>query len=308
MAVSSTLSSVISRLRDLPPLPKVATEVLRLLGDDRTTTAELAKLISGEPSLALKVLRIANSPFYGLSRQVKSLDHAIVVLGQRAIGTLVLAAATIGQLQPTCGPSSGRYAHEVFWQHSVLTGVCARRIAEKLSRDALSPHDAFLFGLLHDIGELALVMFAPEDLALVAEYERGHPESSGYDAEQAVLGFDHQTLGAELLRRWDLPSLCVQVAEQHHRHLGNEEGQHAETIVVVVQIADMLGTHLQHTLADYSETVRQAGASLQTACFPTLDLQGLSAAGIAQPMIESLVPDLSNLLDESFSMLRQMRS
>ena len=229
---------------DLPPLSQVGLEISRLGERDDLSAPQLARLISKDPALAGKVLRIANSPFYGLRTQVKTLDHAIVVLGQVSIVSTCAAFTLLGALKTPKALGHERYESNALRSHSVLTAILARWLAQRFASPHVPVADSFLGGLLHDIGELATAVYYAKHLGDIRQYEQEHPDIPSYQAEQAILGFDHQELGAEVLHHWHLPQLYIEMARHHHDAtyaVDTGEGM----MVALVQSADQVAVVLK---------------------------------------------------------------
>ena len=241
--MGTSSSETVLAPRDLPPISKVALEVVRRTTEDDLEPEELAKIIAKDPGLALKVLRVANSPFYGLRTQVKTLQQAIVVLGQLSVVSICSAISTLGILTARHPVAHPRYSNHRLRRHAVLTAVVARCVAEQSESPRLPAADAYMAGLLHDIGELALAVFYAPRLKALHEYETAHPDCSRIDAQRQSLGCDHQSVGAEVLQRWHLPPTFIHVARHHHDEallLEGLEGAMVKLIGTAATIADVL--------------------------------------------------------------------
>jgi putative nucleotidyltransferase with HDIG domain len=196
------LSDALDKLKQLPTVSAAVREVVRSLGEDSVNTAELAHEIAMDHSLAIKVLRVANSAFYGLAREVGSIEEAVMVLGFNAIRSLALTVGLLGSF-PT--QETGAFDRKKFWWHSMAVAVCSRSMA---ARWGLDRELAFTAGLLHDIGRLALAVVEPDRLE---EINARAASADLLDAEREVLGYDHAMLGAELAKRWNFPEAIQDV-------------------------------------------------------------------------------------------------
>ena len=203
------ISDVLKRAERLPSLPLAVQEVIRSFDDERLDAASLAQKISQDQGLAAKVLRVANSPFYGLSGEIGSLQEAVVVLGFHTIRTLATAAGIVSRFQLK---ETGGFDQRAFWQHSVGTAVCARVFAKRLK---MNQEIAFTAGLLHDIGRMILAACCQPEFAKVI----AHQKQTGCTllaAERAGLGTDHAEIGAETVRQWKFPEQIQTVIRRHH--------------------------------------------------------------------------------------------
>lgn len=220
---------VLAAINALPSMPAVVSELMTQLDDDDVDLDVVARKIGVEPGLAARLLRLANSSFYGLQKQVTTLDEAIAVLGLRSLRSLVATAAVMGKL-PIDQHSA--VAFEPYWRHAVGTALCARGIA---THRGLDPESAYLAGLLHDIGRLVLATrFAPRYKDVLARQLAD--DIPLVQAENAELGLDHAMVGAALARHWNFPEPIRQAIAEHH----DTSHPALDTMVMVVHAADSL--------------------------------------------------------------------
>lgn len=200
---------LMSTVRELPALPAVVMELIELLGAEDVAIDQLAQRISHDQAIAAKTLRLANSSFYGVSRQVKSITDAIPVLGLRTLRTVVTAAALTGSFKPQAG--SG-FDFKAFWRHSIGTAVCAKLLAEARRLD---PETAFTLGLLHDIGRLVLASCFPQAFGQMLSHQ--HEQDAGtLESERSILGIDHAEVGALMAEHWRFSPDLVDAIRHHH--------------------------------------------------------------------------------------------
>jgi putative nucleotidyltransferase with HDIG domain len=203
------LAPVMTNLRDLPALPSIVLDLIHSLGRENVDVTGLAEKMSRDQALAAKMLRLANSSFYGLAGKVKTVKQAIVVLGFDSARALAVASKVIGSIQG----DGGRPADVAdFWRHSIATALCAKNLARQAGLD---PDAAFIAGLLHDIGRLVLATRFP------AEYARVQADCEHHDmpvdaAELRVFGLDHQRAGQMLAEAWKFPPLIQRAIGEHH--------------------------------------------------------------------------------------------
>jgi putative nucleotidyltransferase with HDIG domain len=217
-----------ARIRQLAPLPALVMEALALLEDEGVDLGLLEHKVSQDQALAARILKIANSPFYGFPASVGSLREACVVLGLSSLRNIVVAAAVMGRFGAN---SPNGFPRPSLWQHAVGTGICARVLGQ---RARLDPDLGFTCGLLHDVGKLALDTYFAEHYGRVL----AHREANGCllrEAELEVLGFDHALVGARVASRWRLPEAIVAGIGGHHDPVGA-----ASPYASLVHLADIV--------------------------------------------------------------------
>jgi len=217
------LKDLILNAQDLPAMPHVASKVLELAGNPDTTAAKLQQVIADDQAMAARILKIANSALYGCSRKIKTLTDAIVMLGFNTIRSLVVTSATRNMYLK--GGKSMGLKERLLWEHSM---GCA--MAAKLLVGARHPHlaeEAFLAGLMHDIGKLVLNQYASDAFDRVVQdvYNEGR---MFLDVERELLGFDHTEVGALLVNKWKLSTQLEEAIRHHH----NEEAFTADRPVI----------------------------------------------------------------------------
>lgn len=200
---------LLSTVRELPALPAVLLELIELLRREDVAADQLASRISHDQALAAKTLRLANSSFYGVPRQVKSVADAIAVLGLRTLRTVVTAAAFTGSFKPQAG---NPFNFNAFWRHSIGTAVCAKLLAEATRLDAEA---AFTLGLLHDIGRLVLASCFPQAHAQMLDHRQAH-DTTVLESERAILGIDHAEVGALMAEHWRFSPDLIDAIRHHH--------------------------------------------------------------------------------------------
>ena len=191
----------------LPSLPRTVSHISQLVSDPECSLVDVAKAISADPSIALKTLRLVNSAFYGLRQEVATVEHAVVLLGMKVIKNLVFTATVFDSFKTSV---------DTLLRHSVSCGVAMRALVENSGRASTeSAEEAFIYGLLHDIGMIIFDQFLPREFELVntACEARGIPR---FQAEREVIGVDHAMIGMRLAQKWKLPDNIVNVIAGHH--------------------------------------------------------------------------------------------
>jgi HD-like signal output (HDOD) protein len=204
-----TPQELIANLGDLPPLPQVAAQVLRLAADPDSTTAELQRVIATDQALSAQILKIANSAMFGMVREVKTLTQAIMTLGFSTIKSIAIASSA-RNLYSRGGTG---LQERLLWEHALITALAARAYG----RAFRSPRteEAFLAGLLHDIGKSVMGIKFPERYgALVRSVY--NEAIDGLEAELELFGFDHAMVGEALLMAWNLPRGLGNTVRWHH--------------------------------------------------------------------------------------------
>ncbi len=195
---------------DLPTLPAIALEVGRLAQNPLTGMSDLVRIIRTDPPLTAKILRVANSAFYGMSRRIESLNMALVVLGMREISNLVTCIAVLRALPLQ---TKDGFDRESFWEHSAGTGEIARVITAKLH---LRLHGVeFTAGLLHNVGQIVLLQHFPKPF-LEAIRKSKAEKVPAIQTERELIGVDHTEIGAWLAESWSLPPAIVESIRFHH--------------------------------------------------------------------------------------------
>jgi putative nucleotidyltransferase with HDIG domain len=228
-SLETRLNQIISNIRNLPTPPIVFEQIQRVINNPETPVAEVGKIISEDPAISVKILKLTNSAFYGLSRQVDSIKHAVMIIGLEAVKNLVLSASVLGMFKVD---NLNKEYQEDFWRHSLSTALAARMIARTFKEGRVfNPDSAFSVGLLHDIGKMVTCCFLKKEHSQVQEYLSQHSEITDIDAEIAVMGFNHAQLGRQLAISWKLPvRMAETIGYHHHPDMKNESGDYAHLI------------------------------------------------------------------------------
>jgi diguanylate cyclase (GGDEF)-like protein len=208
--MNQKLLEKIKNVPQLPSLPAVAVKVLELAKQSNQSLASVAKVISSDPALSAKVLKTVNSSFYGLPHQVATINHALVLLGMQTVKTLALGFSLAGSLNSN---KSTKFDYVRFWRQSLFSAVAARTLAKAIRMR--EPEEAFLIGLLSDIGTLAM------HRALGTEYDQLLDSCAGDQDELVRLSrekydLDHAQVGGSMAEHWRFPPSVVEPICQHH--------------------------------------------------------------------------------------------
>lgn len=195
---------------EVASLPMIFFRINEAINSPRASVADISKIISEDPGLTARLLRIVNSPLYNFPGKIETISRAVVIVGTQQLRDLALATSVTKLFK---GIPPDLVSMESYWQHSVACGLAARILATY--RGETNVERFFVAGILHDIGRL-LIYTKVEDLAREA---LGRCNSEGellYVAEQKVIGFDHAAIGRVLIRAWRLPSSLEEVVAFHH--------------------------------------------------------------------------------------------
>jgi putative nucleotidyltransferase with HDIG domain len=210
---------LLQQLEELPTLPAVAVAVLEVTGRDNSSVADVVKLLESDPSLATRLLQLCHRADLGVRGEVSTVERAVSLLGFEAVRSNVLALSVFQTLSQNNTPGGGHFNREAFWKHSIAVACCAELLAAQLppiyaSAHHLTPSTAFLAGLLHDIGKVALDAMLPKSFNRVvegADLLRGNIA----DLERNMIGLDHLVVGKRLAERWKLPGVLRDVIWLH---------------------------------------------------------------------------------------------
>ena len=218
------------RLVDLPSLPALLMEALQYTADNQSLT-NFADKISQDPPMVIRILRIANSPFYGMSREISSLRQAIVLLGLNRVRDMLLGVC-FSKMLPVRHKD---FDYPLFLHHSMAVADCARQLA---NYTGIGQDIAFTAGLLHDIGLLVIVLLFPDDFSRIIN----EPHPNRVETERRILGFDHMEIGGKVARYWNLPVVIQEAIEQHETPPACDS---TKSLALLVYAANLLVTEAE---------------------------------------------------------------
>jgi putative nucleotidyltransferase with HDIG domain len=218
--MSVSVQSLVEDIGELVSLPEVVVKINELVNKTDASAAQIAQVISQDPAIASRILKVANSSMYGGQRQIDSITRAVTLLGTKQIRDLVLTTTAAKVFD---GIPNDVISVEDFWHHSLYCALLAHELA-KISK-IVNADTMFTAGLLHDIGHLVMFNRVPEESAAsILLTIQGELSMEPYQAEKQVLGFDHAEVGAALARQWGLPEILVSCIGFHHDlHSATEE-------------------------------------------------------------------------------------
>lgn len=202
---------ILSKVNDLPPMPQVAQHARRVTADKNSTFSDVAKVIETDQSIAAKVLKLANSAYYGVMGSVTSIQHASMILGIKTLNQLLEIACT-SKFLTTKLDGYGLDAGQL-WRHSLAVAGCARSLAKKRNPNVID--DAFSAGLIHDCGKLILDHYIFERKNVFDNFLKDGNKTF-IEAERTILGFDHAQIAANVCEKWEIPKRLVSAIQYHH--------------------------------------------------------------------------------------------
>jgi putative nucleotidyltransferase with HDIG domain len=200
-------------IKNMPSLPTSVAKVLEVCNNPQTSPADLNHVISLDPVLVGRVLKLINSAYYGLSNHVTNLVRAIIMLGINTVKNLALSTAVMGNLAGGKDPLG--LDMEGFWRHSLCVGVAAKLLAKKRGIDPKLAEEYFTAGLLHDIGKIPLNAVLSKEYMLTL-HEADRERISLYKGEEKTLGLDHCAAGAMVVKAWKLEGAVGDAVVFHH--------------------------------------------------------------------------------------------
>lgn len=224
-------------ITDLPTLPTVFLKVMRMMRSSDTPISEIAKVVESDPAISMKILKLVNSSFYGLSRTVESVQQSIVLLGFSTLKNIIVSVSIFKAVGSE--ESESDFDRRAFWQHSIGCGCFARFLEKRLEKG--NTEEAFISGIIHDIGKIVLDRYYRDDLNAVLRAVR-QDNISFYQAEREILGTSHTEIGSFLADYWHVPAKFVEVIARHHTF--DPESENAD-ITAIVHLADVLAHRYQ---------------------------------------------------------------
>jgi len=221
ITTTSELEDLIDGTVSIPTIPTILTEITKIFESPNGSAKEAAAVIEKDPAIATRVLRLVNSPFYGLRNSISSIQLACSILGLKVIKNLVVQATVLNTFSG--GKSDGTIDVDWLWDHSFKTAVACRLLAEKSPvAVGLQKDDAYTCGLIHDIGKMILLDSQADRFGEAIRHARAHNLPLAR-AEGDVFGFNHAHVGGLLAGRWKLPHAVQAAVTYHHSPAPNPE-------------------------------------------------------------------------------------
>ncbi len=268
------IKKMVDRIRDLPPLPTLVSQILQILSEPETPLEEIEAIISKDQALVAKLIQVGNSALYGGMQKVSTLRQVLTRLGLKTIRNLVVATSTRSFFMHN--RKGMRLWGQFLWQHAVESALAARRIAESIKYP--EPEEAFIGGLVHDIGKLVILMLFSESYHEILKLKKVRRMTS-IPAETQVLGCNHEQIGRLLLDRWNMPDSTKACAEFHHRY--RDCGTHGD-LVAIVAYAD----HLSRQYGTNPESLQPEDHAYSQELTATLNISPADQTALAEAVID----------------------
>ncbi len=266
------LKDALGDVTEISSLPEVTTKIVQVVEDPRATAHDMHEIVRTDPALAAKILKVVNSAFYGLPSQIASLDRAIMMLGLSAVKNIALAASLSRMF--SADDVCEQFAARDLWRHSVAVGVCGRLLTAPLSKELAD--EAFVCGLVHDMGLIVVQQLFPNKLKKVIE-QCHNTAQSFCEAEESVIGADHQAFGAALAAKWKFP-LPLRYAIAYH-HTPEEVPAEFQRLAAAINVADAICCRSRYGLWLTAQDSRMSAEQLKLINLTPPDLE---------PIIEEL--------------------
>lgn len=235
MEKNEVRNKIYSVIDEIPTLPAVVPKLLSLMEDENSGASDISDAISGDPALASKILKVANSAYYGFAQEVTTLKKAVPLLGFNMIRSLALSIGVVHNL-----PSENKlsnFSQEGLWIHSLAVATLMQEMGKTLVKGRDASY-LFVIGLLHDIGKVVLSQFFGKLFQSALQEAQDRVEAGLYSAERRLIGLDHGEVGAMLLIRWKFPEVISGPIDAHHK-TELPEGADVRD-VAILRIADAL--------------------------------------------------------------------
>ena len=235
---------LLKQIDSFPAMPMTVHKVMAVTGNPESSAQDLMNAILSDQSMCAAILKIANSAFFGLPGEVKTVEKAVVVLGFDEIRNIVIGKAVFSSFQTLTKYNKTKI--RLFWEHSFTCGLAAKLLAEDLG---YSPSEFFIAGLIHDIGKLAMLMTFPHDYSPLLELSEP-TQSRSVIRENELFSIGHDDIGRRLLQRWLFPESLVMAVGFHHNPLLAPSHRNYPLIIQMADILSLLYCSPEDLTAD----------------------------------------------------------
>ncbi len=263
---TSNLDAIYGQIDALPSLPAIVTNVLQVTGDPESSANDLMQAILPDQSMCATILKIANSAFFGLPRQVGTLEKAVMVLGFHEVKNIVLGKAVFNSFKEL--NINNKKSIDSFWEHSFTCGLAAKILAERIN---LAPSEMFIAGLIHDIGKLAMLLTFPNIYSHLLQTSTGNRRHNR-EKEVELFFISHDEVALRILKRWLFPTRLIEAVGFHHHP--QKSAQH-QLLSIVVEMADNIAIIFHGPGGSYAANHKALLLGLRTDIFDLWQGQNL---------------------------------
>ena len=269
--ISHKAARIVEITGDLPPMPHIAAQVISKLSEPDSTARDIHDLMQKDQALAARVLKVANSPYYGASRSISTLRDACMFMGFDAIRSLIMTAVLKGMF------SSVSLSEKLIWEHTVGAGLAAKMIGEEVRFQRKD--EAYLAGLMHDVGKAALLLRSPAVMQEIMQ-EVYNDGADFFEVELRTLGFTHSDVGQMIADKWRFALDIEDAIANHHRP---DQARSAPELTHIVSMANSICHKLE------VGPTRKPDLDLS-------DLESTKALGLSQASIEKILSSMREAL------------
>jgi len=276
-----TIQGLVSDRLKLASLPPIYYKTMEAVHDTSKSLADIADIVSTDPTLSAKILQLVNSSFYSLLKRVDTLTRALALIGTNHLMTIVTGVSVTSKFKKT---SSTILSMNEFWEHSISCGIVARMLASYIP-GVINSERYFVAGLLHDIGRLILVQNVPRQMQSAFQIAEGE-DIPLYEAERRQLGFDHTEVGEYLAHKWNLTSALKRMIRCHHEPERDQPEMDPEIVYV----------------ANFIVTALRTGTSGEDK-LPPFRSQAWEDLSLSPSVLEAIVLQLNHQLEEIYELI-----
>lgn len=268
------LEKLVDRIHSIPTLPQVMLRVNSLLADPNTSSTDVADMIATDQALTVKILKLVNSAYYGLSRKILRINQAVSILGFETTRAVLVTTSILEAFASRGGDRKWLDLPQL-WVHSLGVASTARLLGQAM-RLTVEAEDLYVAGLLHDVGRIILYQEMTEEFYLVLQKVRDE-DCTLHEAETSVLEFTHEDLGTLLATRWDFPEKLIVAVGSHH-HLPADQAEYKK-FSSLIHLADILCKIID--LGDSGDDF-----------LPDLDMEAWKASGVTLEIVDRVLYQL----------------
>lgn len=278
-----TPAELIANLGDLPPLPQVAAQVLRISADPDATAEDLRKVISTDQALTSQILKISNSAMFGMMREIKTLSQAIMTLGFSTIKSVVIASSAKNLYQRGAVGLQER----LMWEHALVTALTSRSLAKSLKFPRVE--EAFIGGLMHDIGKSVMGIKFPERYGALLRTVYNE-QGNALELELELFGFDHTMVGEALMHSWNLSESLEEAVRWHHAPMEAKENH--RVLAAIIAVGNLMALE------------QKAGIGSPESLHDATD-QAMAVLKLSPEQLEDLKAQIREVLEQDKSMITE---